>query len=127
MLNVCGGVHVMTLRFPPAIIQNNESSKAEEQTLMKKIPELFPVMSDATSAIPLPCLSPPVWPLPSKLITHHCKGHELQDAPTTSLLQTLNTLLHKALHELGVRSGHLGAEDGGNEEKKVGWRGENRW
>lgn len=63
----------------------------------------------------------------SQLITHHCKGHELQDASATSLLQALNTLLHKTLYKLGVRACHLGAQDGGNEEEKVGWGVENRW
>lgn len=53
-------------------------------------------------------------------ITHHCKGHELQNASTTSLLQAIDTLLHEALYELSVRSCHLGAKDGGNEEEKVG-------
>lgn len=71
-------------------------------------------------------LSPPAWPPPpsffsSPLITHHCEGHELQDASATSLFQALNALLHKTLHKLGLRSGHLGAHDGRNEEEKVGW------
>lgn len=83
----------------------------------------FPVIFDVTTTPPW---SPPLHLL-SLLITHHCKGHELQDASTTSLLQAINALLHEALYELGVRSRHLGAKDGGNEEEKVGWGDENRW
>ncbi len=75
-------------------------------------------MSDIT-ATPLPPYRH-LSGLPSKLITHHCKGHELQDAPATSLLQALDALLHKTLYKLCLRSGHLGAHDGGNEEEKVG-------
>lgn len=47
----------------------------------------------------------------SQLITHHCKGHELQDAATASLLQTFNTFLYETLNKLGVRARHLGAHD----------------
>lgn len=47
----------------------------------------------------------------SQLITHHCKGHELQDAATTSLLQTFNTLLYETLNKLGVWARHLRAHD----------------
>lgn len=77
-------------------------------------------MSDATAA-PLPsslistCLA-----LASQLVTHHGKGHELQDVSASPLLQALDALLHKTLHKLGVWSRHLGAHDGGNEEEKVG-------
>ena len=47
----------------------------------------------------------------SQLITHHCEGHELQDAATTSLLKTFNTLLYEPLNKLGVRARHLRAHD----------------
>lgn len=47
----------------------------------------------------------------SQLTTHHGKGHELEDAATTSLLQTLHTLLYETLNKLGVRARHLGAHD----------------
>lgn len=47
----------------------------------------------------------------SQLITHHCKGHELQDAATAPLLQTFNTLFYETLNKLGVRARHLGAHD----------------
>ena len=75
-------------------------------------------MSDATATHLPPYLH--LSDLSSHHITHHCEGHELQDASATSLLQALNTLLDKTLHKLGVRSRHLGAHDGRNEEEKVG-------
>lgn len=61
------------------------------------------------------CLASPLSLFSSQLITHHRKRHELQDVPTTSLLQAIDTLLQKALHKLRVRPGRLGAQDGGNE------------
>lgn len=46
------------------------------------------------------------------LTTHHGERHELQNASAAALLQTLHTLLHEALHELGVWPCRLGAQDG---------------
>lgn len=59
--------------------------------------------------------------LTSLLITHHCEGHELQDAPTAPLLQALHALLNEALHKLSLRARHLGPHDGRDEEEQVGW------
>lgn len=72
-----------------------------------------------------PSLSPPG--LLSQLISHHSEGHELEDAPTASLLQALDTLLNEALYKLCVRSSRLGTQDGGNEEEQIGWREKNKW
>lgn len=57
--------------------------------------------------------------LSSLLITHHCEGHELQDAPTAPLFQALHALLNEALHKLSLRARHLGPHDGRDEEEQV--------
>lgn len=84
----------------------------------------LPVISDVT-ATHFPLF--PTTGLPRFLITHHCEGHELQDASTTSLLQAFDALLHETLYKLGMWSRHLGAQDGGNEKEKVGWGEGSRW
>lgn len=58
--------------------------------------------------------------LSSRLITHHCEGHELQDAPTAPLLQALNALLNETLHKLRLGARHFGAHNGRNKEEEVG-------
>lgn len=55
--------------------------------------------------------------------THHCEGHELQDAAAAALLQAVHALLHEPLDELGVRAGCLGSQDRGDQQEEVCWRG----
>lgn len=77
--------------------------------------------SDISSNLSPLASPPPAIFLSSHLITHHCEGHELQDAPAAPLLQALNALLNETLHKLRLRACHFGAHDGRNKEEEVGW------